>query len=673
MKLFDVDWAGVLDLLSAWSRLSFPARRRLLDTLKPSESMPVDMYGERLEETLESGILTATPTRVLVAQHARDLVRVLRAMDRQSGLFDEPSTPGLAGYLIEHFTGEDLSGFDVTAGRGHWYAHANAMAIAEQVSSISWVEGFQALTGPSDAAGWEELRGRGHRPMLSQPTVFRATQEILRLLATRPEGISLSELVDLLGGVPARTLGPAVHAALRYVLIQAVLDSETLEPRVGVWPPIARRMSAPPPAPPRPVETVDSFDAALLLEDMTVVLVAVASDPPRLRANDFEIFVRDKQTIADRLIAIPEWVSDQLGLGLDERISFAVDHLLQRKLVKTAGSGGKDLRMETSRAGIRWIGRSEEERLKALLDGYRNDPDLNPVGWNSEGADESFFPVRIDATLTRDDYDARAAVTAGLLALPGDEFHLVDDYLDFESRERNPFLIRDDNGVVTFPRPRWGGPGASREGWERAWRTVLHAFLHWRLAALGGLRLGRTSDGRISFQLTEIGRYLLGANDSFRYGHEADAEMIVQPNFEIVFLARAPRLEAQIGRFAERIGSPPGVVFRLTREAILAAAEAGVSRADLIGTLTSGSSRDLPSNVERQVDDWFGAIRHVSIQRTLLIRCPDVETAAKVRAAAGGKDARVITDTILEIPDLDAAAKRALVKKLRSAGVFVEN
>jgi hypothetical protein len=114
-------------------------------------------------------------------------------------------------------------------------------------------------------------------------------------------------------------------------------------------------------------------------------------------------------------------------------------------------------------------------------------------------------------------------------------------------------------------------------------------------------------------------------------------------------------------------------VFRLTREAILAAAEAGVSRVDIIGTLTAGSSRDLPANVERQVDDWFGAIRHVSIQRTLLIRCPDAETAAKVRAAAGGKDARAITDTILEVPDLDAAAKRALVKKLRSAGVFVEN
>lgn len=672
MKVFDADWAGVLDLLPAWSSLSLPARRRLLETLKPSDSISIPAYGEHLEETLESGILTATPTRVVVAEHARELVRVLRAMGRHAGLFEQSALHLLGSYLVEHFTSEELSALAGPEAGEYWYGRTSPMAVAEQVSSVEWIEGFLSITDSAEAMRWEDVRDNRHRPLLNRPAVLEATQRLVRLLTARPEGIALKELRAALPDASPTAIGAAVHAALRYVLVQATLDSDTLEPRMGVWPPIARRLSAPPPAPPRPADIVDTFHAAWLLEDMTAVLVAVASDPPRLRADDLEIFARSKQAIAARLIGIPDWVSADLGLGLEERVSFAVGQLRERKLVKTAGSGGRDLRLEASRAGTLWIGKSEEDRLRSLLDRFRDDPDRNPIGWSSNAAAEGFFPVRIDGRMARDECDARAALVQGLLALSDDAYYPVDEYLDFESRELNPYLTRGPDGRVSVPAARRGYPPTNRESWERAWRTVVKAFLHRRLAALGGIGIGRTADGRICFQLTEIGRYLLGAVDSFQYGHETDAEVIVQPNFEIVFLAPAPRLEAQIGRFAERVGPPPGVVFRLTREPILAAAEAGVSRADIVETLKAGSARDLPRNVERQIADWFGAIRHVSIQRTLLIRCPDAETAAKVRAAVG-KDAHAITDTILEIPELDAATKKVLLKKLRNAGIFVES
>ena len=76
---------------------------------------------------------------------------------------------------------------------------------------------------------------------------------------------------------------------------------------------------------------------------------------------------------------------------------------------------------------------------------------------------------------------------------------------------------------------------------------MLESVLRFRLIPLGGARLGRGGNGRASFQITDIGRYLLGiASASFDYGHDVEAEVIVQPNFEIVFLARAPQLEARL-------------------------------------------------------------------------------------------------------------------------------
>ncbi len=112
-------------------------------------------------------------------------------------------------------------------------------------------------------------------------------------------------------------------------------------------------------------------------------------------------------------------------------------------------------------------------------------------------------------------------------------------------------------------------------------------------------------------------------------------------------------------------------MFRIDRESILAAAEAGLTPDDIVGTLRRASSRELPANVERQITDWLGAVRHVSMRRALIIRCPDAATAAKVRSA-GGKHIRMLTDTVLESTAVDSAARKTLLLKLRKLGIFVE-
>jgi hypothetical protein len=194
-----------------------------------------------------------------------------------------------------------------------------------------------------------------------------------------------------------------------------------------------------------------------------------------------------------------------------------------------------------------------------------------------------------------------------------------------------------------------------------------------RLAPLGGLRMGRTAEGAPAFALTQVGRHLLGADERLEYGGAGGeaAGVIVKPDFEIVFLGPAPGVEARVARFAERTGRGPGTMFRITRRSVLAAAEAGFTAERVLETLAAAAKHELPGNVARQVSDWFGATRRVRLRPAVLVECPDAETAARVRAA-GGKAVKAVTDTVLELTDTERAARSALVKKLREAGVFAD-
>ena len=171
---------------------------------------------------------------------------------------------------------------------------------------------------------------------------------------------------------------------------------------------------------------------------------------------------------------------------------------------------------------------------------------------------------------------------------------------------------------------------------EEAWADLLRAFLRLRLLPLGAAKVGVDGDGAPCFTLTEAGRYLVGAQTDFRIEHAA-GRIVVQPNFDVVFLAPAPRAEAEIGRFAERKGRHMGTLFRITKRSILAAAAAGLTLEHTFETLRQCCSEELPPNVQREISGWFAQCRRVSLRPAVLIHCPDAETAARVQAVAGSK------------------------------------
>ena len=164
---------------------------------------------------------------------------------------------------------------------------------------------------------------------------------------------------------------------------------------------------------------------------------------------------------------------------------------------------------------------------------------------------------------------------------------------------------------------------------------------------------------------------MLGLAEDFDYGHDDDAQghLVVQPNFDVVFLSPSPLAEATLARFAERKGRGVGTLFAITKKSILSAAGSGMTAAQVLDGLERLSAKPIPANVAREIAGWFDQCRRITVRSAVLIHCPDADTAARV-VGASGKQAVPLTDTVVELSD--ARAKNELLRKLHGLGIFVE-
>jgi hypothetical protein len=246
----------------------------------------------------------------------------------------------------------------------------------------------------------------------------------------------------------------------------------------------------------------------------------------------------------------------------------------------------------------------------------------------------------------------------------------LGDFLNYQSKTNNGlasivkkdryFSMRINWQYITAP---------SEEETETVWRQTLYNFLRGRLLPLGGVRIGVEAGGTaFGFALTDTGRYLLGTVRDFDVPGDPAAHILIQPNFDVVFLTPSARVEADLARIGERKGRHVGTLFRITKNSILAAAATGLTRDRVLETLRQHCAAGVPPNVEAEINGWFGRYRQVTVRHATIIHCPDAETAARVMAALGKKAAR-LTDTVLELHESKIQA--AAAKKLREAGIFV--
>ena len=177
--------------------------------------------------------------------------------------------------------------------------------------------------------------------------------------------------------------------------------------------------------------------------------------------------------------------------------------------------------------------------------------------------------------------------------------------------------------------------------------------------------------------MTEIGRYLLGEADDFDLDAPADAgDVIVQPNFEIVFLSPSPIDQVRARTFAAptaALAGPEsvGTLFVINRASVQRAVMAGQDAEQVIGAAGHLSKQPLPANVTRQIRDWAAEVRWIDVRPAVVVNCGDAETAVRVLAAVG-KRGRLLSESVVELAD-GADLTPAVRRKLISRGVFVRS
>ncbi|HEX6039203.1 helicase-associated domain-containing protein [Longimicrobium sp.] len=674
MRVPPENWTGALEWLPRWEGVSAAARAGWL-TLKPTPG--AGPLPARIGDELVGAGLLEPPgpkgRQYKVPADAKPLLRVLRAMDRVP-VFDLKDGAAQT-YVREHFTHEQVNLLNGHGQSFGWGSHAGELE--ERVSSAGWIQALLDLRDADAARGWETPRRPSNELLLlADPWVLSALQRLVTALTKHPGGIPLRQVDEVLADVDARHRAQALAAGARYLFLFPALRKAGIEAWVGLLPSVALRMGPPPP-PPAPVRAVETFEAPFRLGDMTAVAVEAATEPIPVRASDQALYARSTRGIGERLAHLPPWAEsvlvrpgDDEMLEEDEdaplvadRIGTAVGLLSSLRLIQLRSTARRQEFVLTD-AGQRWLAGSEGERLKHLLDAMRGSPQRVPGAWYSDSGKITFFGLALPFSLPEKGLDLREPLSRAFLSVPDGALVSLAAFTSHESRTRNPMLAAGATLRRDHSMPR------TSEGWENTWASILGTFLLVRLVSFGGARLGRLEDGSLAFGLTETGRYLLGERDDFALPAEpGGGEVVIQPDFEIVFLAPAPRAEAEVGRIAERTGAGVGSLFRLTRASVLRVAEQGMTAEQVLGTLESVARGGVPDNVARQVRDWMKAVRTLRITPAVLIDCPDAETAARVRSM-GGAHVSQLTPTLLRL-DGNSAARTALVKRLRDKGIFV--
>jgi hypothetical protein len=586
MRLFPSDWLGFLDELAAWGDLSIPARRTFLDAITPGLSLSPARGEPSIGELHDAGLLVESGTagHFEVAPALAGFHQVMKSLQKHP-LFETPGLAVLCSYLGEHYSLQERSQLHESLA----LLPSDLPRIAGFVSSLEWLQ--EALGRPSRSSETAELATA--RTMLSFFTEQR-------------DRVPMRDLEEYFPGIPRLELCAGARLGLQRSVFFLGLRRTDLEPLIGIWPAAARRLRRLSVVlAPEPVSVTQGFHHPFLVEDMTTLLMAARVQPIPMRRGDDKPFARFVEETCAMLLSLPEWMETFTGLSLEGRVGLALQALRVSGLL-AAEDKGSGVLLTPSAYSAQWMHLPLAERLAGVVRVLAAEPgapsrlfDLMEEEWtSSEGAREEIRPWLVQA----------------FSFVPVSTFIRFADFAEYQAAIGSPLSAAGTPAQAAAARhdqPLSAGTSlATEEAIEELWKSFLGIFLGRCLLALGGAEAGLTADRRPAFRMSDGGRRLLGlpregVSEREEPSAGAPAELIVQPNFEIVFLSPSAGAEAEIGRFSERIGREVGVLFRLTRQSLQRAAAGGLDANAVLDALARGSKSVLPANVEHEIRGWM--------------------------------------------------------------------
>ncbi len=660
MKIFNEPWMTIFDWLPAWSRLSRKTREFFVMEIPNDLHVSTRIFDPACVAELRSaGFITGEAPRL--PPDIRPFRRAIRAMHRHR-VFDG-SVAGMRGYLEDHLTNnEAMSLLDHPSYYGNYWHQ-----VASRVSDEAWIKSF--LDAPMGAK-WEQAHiNQAQDTWLRRTAAVEQLKRWLRQFIEGENPVLLASLLSDCDEYPG-TASDALTAGIRYLLLFPALTSDTLDPVIGIWPTIHQRMNRVTAKAPtvftEPPAGAAVFGEPFLLHDMTMVLVNSFPDGLRLLRSGGGLYKRELDRLVTMLTPLPE----NLDLNTDgaARVCEAYRWLEAMGLTGVKGKKGKQPSLAPTENGRAWLALTVSDRLRSLIEALRKAYDQRGdryVGWGSHiclvsrelntggwGYDKDIDPQR------------HLVQSFGVCSAGG--WICRKAFLDWQAETENPILRYSGRRFAAYT----GVFHAGAPEKEAVWRAYVTDFVRERLIPLGCAQACADDCGNLWFSITSTGAYLLGLSGLFEFNApETTGQVLVQPNFEVVFTGAAPGIESEFAHMAERIGQGVGTLFRITRKSVLTALDAGIETDDVLKRLNDLTHKPLPANVVSQIQDWAGSYRRVAVRRMVTIRCPDAETALHVQAIFP-RLMRPLTETLLEL--VNSKSLPDVTKKLKKNGIGVE-
>ena len=613
MRLLLTDWQGLLEEVTQWGQLSIPSRRAFLDGVRPGLGIEAPAENPAINELWEAGFLAdhGSIGYLSVDPSYSRFHRLLKTLERIA-VFESPGFDILREYFSEHFTRAERARLHESLA----FHPDDFGRISGLVASTDWLEGFLSR-------GRKTEHGAGRR---AQGGAQDDAREILRFFMDQRDHVPLRDIEEYFPKLEKAPLAAALKLGVQSAVFFLSLRRSDLEPMIGIWPSVARRLKRAEIAlVPEPVVPDAVFSHPFLLEDMATVLLSSNVEPIPVRRSDEKPFTRFEEEISASLLSLPAWLEEFSGATPRIRVESALAALRSAGLIR-AEKDGDSLRFHPSEGSLQWALGGIGERRRAFIDRAalnaktRRDSALlvRPARrGGARGAAVSEGKARpavllslllgAGASWADGAEDLLQPLVQAFTSAPRTTFLRFKDFSLYQTAMANPLISLRERGGDS---PIWSGlpPVPNDDFLEDLWQSFLHAFLSFGLIALGGADAGRAAGSQPCFMVNGCGRWLLELGGYPEEGGSASkqrADILVQPTFEVAFLSPSPGAEAEIARFAERTGREVGALFRITKSSMLRAARSGLSSERVLGSLGKLSKKPIPPNVEHEIRDWI--------------------------------------------------------------------
>lgn len=675
MKFFDCNREAMFNFCLLWEDIPEDSQSLYLNELSPPV-IPVEEVNVFLARPLvNNGFLkfSASKKNYEFTKEAKQFHKLLNSLDSHNLFTDSNySITRLIDYLRFFYTSEER----LTLTERCRSYRKDDEDLATQIGSAYWLKRF---LGTANHRVWQTRIDTGRQLSFDSNPGFNEdfilAQKIVKTLISGENPIPLTDVLTWADMKDTQLMSKAIYLLLKNMLVFLAVDDLTGMPVMGILPSIHNFIN------PENIELEKSDSQVtacppFLVDDMTILLIEISVNPMPLRQNDESPYAKSVKEISSRFYQLPA-VCNYLHLyTIEERIRMAMS-VLQRENLATISRKKRKYHFVALNSGKNWLNLNETEKLENTIEGMRNHyaytkhEDLTRSRFQPSSKWLSKInTVRQEHKLTHKPPDLSGSVFGALKKLAAVKHTVTErSFMRNQIFEENPFFTLFHSGVPYPDSHNWQDDYIiDHTAMINSWSRVLQSFIANKAIPCGFINLGKIDDdGSHAISLTDAGLYVIGELDTLPESKSSDNSILIQPNFEIVFMAQNPRAEVKLGQFCERLGSGMGTLFRISRKSILKGASNGLDSEFILNAMHEVSHKPVPANVTEQVKNWISLCRLVSISTKILFTCPDKVTALQVKSSGGDK-VEQISDTVIAVSDRKFAG--ALEKKLEKKGIF---